>query len=1095
MPGEDYISKRLSIARRGLNFELEPTLMKGDFTPYMKNMMLDKGGLRKFPGYALIANNPNFRSIGGSEVGCALHQFTDGDGKNHVLAFTDDTAFDLDLQTSVKIRWRNINPGITLDRFNVNWADAHANITIAIEASAGIKDSALKIAGDSSFSDALIVGYRNFESTILTGYTHVCGWVKTTVATGESLKLVISESANAAKSGDYVTIQIRTDDIVADEWRFFCEEVDLSSMNAAVSIGIWNDAGIAWTTGTVIRVDEIRAITLLHHVAVSSTYRYRYDFAIATDVNEFTEKQGRALIVTSYDDEDDLMYYEGSRTGADLDPLTTLVHGISDFKIARCIIEFWNHFFIGCYTIDTTKSLMALGHAAIGDIDDWSSAGSGFYNLTDTRGEILRLTKTDYMMNIYSEFSISRGIWYGTYILFTFPCIMPNLGLFTESALVQAFNGDYFIGSDQNIYFMPIGQKPLGVGAAITPTLFDLIFVGSWKVHIASGLFGEMNRILFAIPTVKNQYPTDIYVLDTRTKGWEYYVFEHKIRDFEFVYTSEDAPYINLGIATYFITDTCRVYKIAGSDVDLLESSMYPVLRSTSSQDDLGLTKTTAITNLTELQAMTATGNYYLANDIDASASTELNGGAGFVPIGISNPKFTGTFDGCGYTISDLYIDRNSNAQALFGYVGPGARIANVTLSNVDITGGGYYCGALAGYVQSSDEDDIIIQNCHASGTITSTGVMGYYGGLIGQTSIIGGNTTGRTHIYDSSSSCNIDQVNATTYDYRGGFIGLCSNAVVKNCFATGSLINPKAGDTGTQIGGFAGLMGGAVDCSYCYATGDVDGNDSGRLYGGFVGKVTQPVTIYQCYVTGDVSGKQEVGGFAGYIETTSGAVSITDCYARGDATTTGAGLVGGFIGVSDDPNAIIINVYSTGEVTGDANDGGLIGDAHESMTVTDCYWDTDTSEQSTTDEDLGTGKTTSWLKTKLNYPDPWDFDSIWIMPYAEFRMDDENFPCEYQTEDVTIDEEHSNARWKWFTFTGRSFEAESTVTIEYSTNNGETWTEFADSPIALESSWATHRIPLDILSRVIRFRFTQTAGDLQIKANMFYGYSQDTEE
>lgn len=102
---------------------------------------------------------------------------------------------------------------------------------------------------------------------------------------------------------------------------------------------------------------------------------------------------------------------------------------------------------------------------------------------------------------------------------------------------------------------------------------------------------------------------------------------------------------------------------------------------------------------------------------------------------------------------------------------------------------------------------------------------------------------------------------------------------------------------------------------------------------------------------------------------------------------------------------------------------------------------------------------------------------------------------CEYQTEDVTIDGEHSNARWKWFTFTAKSSIASKSVVVQYSTDNGSTWTSFEDSPVSLTSAWVTHRIPLDVLSRVIRFRFTQTSGDLQVKANMFYGFSLDTEE
>jgi len=59
--------------------------------------------------------------------------------------------------------------------------------------------------------------------------------------------------------------------------------------------------------------------------------------------------------------------------------------------------------------------------------------------------------------------------------------------------------------------------------------------------------------------------------------------------------------------------------------------SDYPTLRTTTTQADPGLTHTTAIANVTELQAMNSNlaGNYYLTGNIDASATSGWNGGAG----------------------------------------------------------------------------------------------------------------------------------------------------------------------------------------------------------------------------------------------------------------------------------------------------------------------------------------------------------------------------------------------------------------------------------------------------------------------------------
>ena len=412
--------------------------------------------------------------------------------------------------------------------------------------------------------------------------------------------------------------------------------------------------------------------------------------------------------------------------------------------------------------------------------------------------------------------------------------------------------------------------------------------------------------------------------------------------------------------------------------------AVYPLLITTAPQTDPGLPHTTAINDVTDLQNMNIdkAGNYYLTGNIDASITSTWNAGAGFIPVGNSGDYFTGTLDGCGYTISDLFINRNTNGQGLFGFVAPLARIANVTLSNVNITGGGYWCGALAAYVKSSEVGDILIQNCHASGAIKSYGsFMGYYGGVVGQILRQSAHVSGTTYVYDCDSSCTLDMNGVTNYSYRGGFVGLVSYAAFKNCFATGSLINGGAADSGQGLGGFAGSVGNDVTFSYCHAAGDVEGGD-GRFFGGFVGHsgLSDVRTYSSCYATGDVTGNKEVGGFAGVGNAEYDTAIFENCYARGHAEATGTGYAGGFAGTATDPGNIFTNCYSTGAATGAAGVGGFIGQAAVMLTCTSCYWDKEASGNLTTSQNKGLGKITKWFRKKSHFTG-WDFVNVWYMP------------------------------------------------------------------------------------------------------------------
>ncbi len=104
---------------------------------------------------------------------------------------------------------------------------------------------------------------------------------------------------------------------------------------------------------------------------------------------------------------------------------------------------------------------------------------------------------------------------------------------------------------------------------------------------------------------------------------------------------------------------------------------------------------------------------------------------------------------------------------------------------------------------------------------------------------------------------------------------------------------------------------------------------------------------------------------------------------------------------------------------------------------------------------------------------------------------------AEYDTEDVTLDQEYSLCRWHWFSFVGKADIAGSQILVLYSTSNGDDttdWTIMDGAPFTLTSTWTTYRLPIDVFSRKIRFRFWQMSQkDFQIRNPMHVEVSKDT--
>ncbi len=111
-------------------------------------------------------------------------------------------------------------------------------------------------------------------------------------------------------------------------------------------------------------------------------------------------------------------------------------------------------------------------------------------------------------------------------------------------------------------------------------------------------------------------------------------------------------------------------------------------------------------------------GDYVLVGDIDMSDE------GSFEPIGDRDEPFTGSFDGGGNVIEGLTVVRpNSEEVGLFGALGDGARVRDVGLEDVDVTGG-EKVGGIAGFSRGN------VTRSYVTGQVSGEGDD--VGGVIG---------------------------------------------------------------------------------------------------------------------------------------------------------------------------------------------------------------------------------------------------------------------------------------------------------------------------------------------------------------------------
>ena len=181
-----------------------------------------------------------------------------------------------------------------------------------------------------------------------------------------------------------------------------------------------------------------------------------------------------------------------------------------------------------------------------------------------------------------------------------------------------------------------------------------------------------------------------------------------------------------------------------------------------------------------------------------------------WTPIGTEATKFCGIFNGQGYTISG--ISGTGSYLGLFAYLGGGARVENVNVAAVNLSGGPYLAGIAA--VADHTGGQIVIRNCHAlSGTITGIDsddtYLRYLAGIVGY-----GYVSGGTSLVIEKCTNSV-YINAGDNSYwTGGIAGYVSSATITSCINYADVYgNAFSEDNGSSD--FGGICGEAFGSTF----------------------------------------------------------------------------------------------------------------------------------------------------------------------------------------------------------------------------------------------------------------------------------------
>ena len=248
-----------------------------------------------------------------------------------------------------------------------------------------------------------------------------------------------------------------------------------------------------------------------------------------------------------------------------------------------------------------------------------------------------------------------------------------------------------------------------------------------------------------------------------------------------------------------------------------------------------------------------------------ADASKNL-GELSWVPIGVGN-AYTGTFDGSGKTISNLYIKTENQQAGLFGYTFQ-STIKNLTFENANVTNTELYTGILvgdAGYQTTLQNIKISTNKCQVIGGKDYTGGIagkldGNANNCVNYATVQGIKDVGGLFGYysregNSITACaNYGKVTAAS-QIAGGLVGYFESGTIQDCANYGAV-------TGTdRVAGMAGFVyEGKIQNVFSYGnvSATMSTQDIGMAFGYSSKGTTEGMVAYYSGAKLTVKGKEK---------------------------------------------------------------------------------------------------------------------------------------------------------------------------------------------------------------------------------------------
>ncbi len=298
---------------------------------------------------------------------------------------------------------------------------------------------------------------------------------------------------------------------------------------------------------------------------------------------------------------------------------------------------------------------------------------------------------------------------------------------------------------------------------------------------------------------------------------------------------------------------------------------------------------------LVQFSNLVNSGIHFSGCKVELKSDISLKG-IEWIPVGYysssENKPFKGTFDGGGFTVSDLNVGMSASdtdTAGFFGYVLEG-NVKNLNCYGT-VKGGNKYVGGIVGYFKNVTTGVFSIENCYFNGTVESSnnqmagGIVGFF--YTNYDALISG--------CHSEGNLNCNNLHA------GGIAGYVYHTKILNCYNKMSIDNSAntsstGGIVGTVIAGSGTSL--YAEITNCVNYGAVKATGTAGYGAGIVAACPESyvLTLNNCVNFGEVKDSYYSNGIA-YTKSNVNIPLIKNCYNVGSVSKKDNGYAYSIIG------------------------------------------------------------------------------------------------------------------------------------------------------------------------------------------------------